>query len=182
MPGRVHISSETYALLKAAGKDKWVTARDADVFVKGKGNLTTYWLNGKGTFPGSQVSSTDKNSSVVDDIYQLTSDKTSRLIAWNVDLLQNILKQIVARRNVCTGKRKPTPVFVNEKIIRLEAGKTFIDEVCEIIELPEFEKGISRRQEDPESIELPKKVAMQLTEYVTCIVRLYKSNVSENIF
>ena len=38
-PGRIQVSSDTADLLKAAGKDRWVTPRNTMVFVKGKGEL-----------------------------------------------------------------------------------------------------------------------------------------------
>ena len=104
MPGRVQISSDTAALLQDAGKDRWISARESDVFVKGKGDLKTFWLNAKGASPGSmvgsQISSADRSSTAGDAYYELSSDKTARLIEWNVDILQRILKQIVARRDV----------------------------------------------------------------------------------
>jgi len=44
LPGRIHISRDTAEKLVAAGKEKWVNAREDIVFAKGKGNLTTFWL------------------------------------------------------------------------------------------------------------------------------------------
>ena len=38
-PGRIQVSAETAELLKAAGRDRWITPRNQMVFVKGKGEL-----------------------------------------------------------------------------------------------------------------------------------------------
>jgi class 3 adenylate cyclase len=57
---RIHLSEETAQLLKEAGKEHWIQPREDKVVAKGKGELTTYWLNkadGPGTsHSGSSVS------------------------------------------------------------------------------------------------------------------------------
>ncbi|CAB9502872.1 Receptor-type guanylate cyclase gcy [Seminavis robusta] len=44
MPGRIHLSETTADGLIAAGKSSWVVPREDKVLAKGKGELTTYWL------------------------------------------------------------------------------------------------------------------------------------------
>jgi class 3 adenylate cyclase len=41
---RIHLSQETAALLKEAGKEHWIVAREDVVTAKGKGELNTFWL------------------------------------------------------------------------------------------------------------------------------------------
>ena len=185
MPGRVQISSDTAALLQDAGKDRWISARESDVFVKGKGDLKTFWLNAKGASPGSmvgsQISSADRSSTAGDAYYELSSDKTARLIEWNVDILQRILKQIVARRNLTMTKGKGKQKRKDqEETIKSDSGMTVIDEVREIIELPKFDVTMSRLQEETELVELPPSVMSQLRSYVACIVDHYQANVSRD--
>lgn len=43
-PNRVHLSRETAELLEAAGKGDWLIPREKSVSAKGKGELTTFWL------------------------------------------------------------------------------------------------------------------------------------------
>ena len=45
MRGKIHISGETAELLRAEGKEQWFEPREGKVFVKGKGEMQTYWLH-----------------------------------------------------------------------------------------------------------------------------------------
>ena len=47
---RIHLSQEAADELKAANKGHWVKAREDKIHAKGKGLMTTYWLNGKHGF------------------------------------------------------------------------------------------------------------------------------------
>lgn len=44
-PGRIHVSAETAQELKIHGKSHWLTPREDKVEVKGKGEMTTYFVN-----------------------------------------------------------------------------------------------------------------------------------------
>ena len=44
-PGRIHMSESTAEALKAAGKSKWVQARQDPIHAKGKGTMYTFWLD-----------------------------------------------------------------------------------------------------------------------------------------
>src|SRR3569623_1170154 len=113
---RIQLSQETADLLVAGGKGHWLKERADKVNAKGKGELTTYWLHVADKLGGS---STADSSSIGDDMtplpdpndyaeaqdehasteaLRLLSDKSCRLIDWNVELLARILKQIIARR------------------------------------------------------------------------------------
>jgi hypothetical protein len=46
-PNKIHLSQQTADLLVAAGKSRWVKAREELVTAKGKGQLQTYWLSFK---------------------------------------------------------------------------------------------------------------------------------------
>ena len=43
-PGRIHLSQATADHLVAAGKGDWISCREGKVVAKGKGELTTFWL------------------------------------------------------------------------------------------------------------------------------------------
>ena len=44
---KIHLSSDTARLLQEEGKEKWMSPRNGKVFVKGKGDMQTYWLETK---------------------------------------------------------------------------------------------------------------------------------------
>jgi len=44
-PNRIHVSQATAGLLARAGKADWAVERKDKVTAKGKGELTTYWVN-----------------------------------------------------------------------------------------------------------------------------------------
>ena len=56
IPNRIQLSSATADLLIADGKSTWVKQRDDEINVKGKGNVTTYWLVPRGKYASSQFS------------------------------------------------------------------------------------------------------------------------------
>jgi len=118
---RIHISLETANILKAGGKNHWVTPRKDKIMAKGKGELETFFLDMKKQSSGSQTSkksgtsATSSDGSIHLDLPQLNSlcnkagtampldanvpPQLKRRIEWNADILLRMLKQIVARRN-----------------------------------------------------------------------------------
>ena len=44
-PGCIHISQATAKKLVARGRESWLKQREDKVIAKGKGELTTYWVN-----------------------------------------------------------------------------------------------------------------------------------------
>ena len=44
-PGKIHCSQSTADLVSAAGKSHWLTQRPDKIVAKGKGEMTTYWVN-----------------------------------------------------------------------------------------------------------------------------------------
>eukprot|EP00980_Cylindrotheca_fusiformis_P010180 scaffold2265_cov98-Cylindrotheca_fusiformis.AAC.4 len=103
---RIQISQATADLLLAAGLSAWMTPRTNRTFVKGKGEMQTYWLKikaakglktskSKGGMPTFDETvelsdSSDRTSEVhaddnfdLDDIGAMT--KTERLVQWNVE-------------------------------------------------------------------------------------------------
>ena len=187
---RIHLSQETADQLVLANKGHWIKAREDQVSVKGKGELTTFWLNTKVEQGGSNGASSERQSidhgsiSCIED-HAVTeangrevaavNSKIERLCNWNVDVMLRILKQIVARResHPSTLRGKPGRRSSVESCPR--AG-TVIDEVKEIIHLPEFDAEAVRNQRDPETIELDEKVISQLHQYVEIIASMVSSH------
>lgn len=89
-----------------------------------------------------------------------------RLIDWNADVLLKLLKRVVAKREA-VGKAGW------DEDPELEFKDTVVEEVVEVIELPEFDKEAHKH---PKSIDVPPQVAQQLKEFVTAIASAYHNN------
>ena len=98
-------------------------------------------------------------------------------INYTVEILSKLLKQILARRQGgwnCnsneTGNRKS-----QRQLKTLGTKKSVLDEVRDIVELP-CSSTLTEYTQDPETIELPVNVTMELTDFVQTIAFLYKEN------
>lgn len=121
-----------------------------------------------------------------------SSDATARLIDWNTDVLLRLLRQVVAKRNAAEhtsfpGRRMSTIsldtlVSQEEQLVFLKdkkTGSTVLDEVKEIISLPEVSCG-NGKNIDLDSVVLGNAVEKQLRDYVHCIASSYRSNPFHN--
>jgi len=196
---RIQVSNETADLLKAAGKGYWVSPRKEKVKAKGKGVVETFWLDIKKQSSKSETSSksqtSESNGSLEFDMAHLKASShtkhgleldaslpanVQRRVQWMADVLLRLLKQVVARRNAVQKIAQeegalaidpprdegcPTSELIN--------GKTVMDEVVEIIKLPNYNAKAAREEEDPSTVELPPEVVKQLYMYVTVIAGLY---------
>jgi len=191
--GRIHISQETADLLVAAGKSKWVTPREGTIQAKGKGELKTFWLQ----VIGDDAYSSEMNSSSASDDFEKTmindppampiplnqedfskeidkvvlSPKMQRLVDWNVDQLSRLLRAVVARRNALKKLSNPKNSLYEQNNKRTG---TVLEEVKEVITLPNFDANTFKSVEDPDSIELPNEAMTQLHDYVTKICMMYR--------
>ena len=170
--------------------------RPTKVLAKGKGAMQTYWLKTKSdeseTHSLSGGSSGDdsddmsvefalsKNSGAslteVSPVAQVTknrirSDKMERLIAWNVDILQRLLKQIVARRQCLLDANPERKADADESIYMRREG-TLLDEVKETIPLPSFNYSRAAA-EAAQNLELDTAVFEQLQNYVRKVADMY---------
>jgi class 3 adenylate cyclase len=217
LKNKIQISQETADLLCAAGKRDWIAPRGDRVFAKGKGELSTFWLASKRTTqsigratassvatPDMTVSMEDcmtiSSSECVDDIQyesqkeRVKSDiaakqsKLKRLIKWNVEVLLQPLKAIVAHRD--PKRRGPLEKVDHQASTRVLVGHsqndgrnrpmTLLDEVVEIVTLPPFDRKRTKRMLGAEMIELDLAVNNQLLDYVSSIASLYQDNPFHN--
>jgi class 3 adenylate cyclase len=193
---RIQISQDTANILIRAGKAEWFKPRDDVVVAKGKGEIKTYWLSvgekGNGTsatesthnsedggfnslaqtLGGSDIDGTGSGH----QIYRLASEKATRLIDWNVDILARLLKQKMASRKMSVFRSGAVHSSVHEANI---VG-TVLDEVKEVINLPAFDIRSVKHQQDPDAIELEPAVMCQLREYVSNVAAMYKDNSFHN--
>ena len=105
-------------------------------------------------------------------------DRSMRLVDWNVSTLLNLLKQIVARREERRGSSMVFSPPVDES--SLETKDTFLEEVKEIIHLPEYRASRKQQRMDPSKIQMDPAVAEELRDYVQCIANLYRENPFHN--
>ena len=107
--GRVHISEEMANILKASGKEHWLSKREDVVNLKGLGEVPTYWLgleNERHSATGSVSShtSTDSSEPALNDELALIKNQIndwknpSELISWHSKFLGSCLVRIVQAR------------------------------------------------------------------------------------
>ncbi len=185
----IHISKETASLLIDAGKHFWIQEREDAVELKGKGTLKTFWLTSN-TSPatpagdsGSEGNSGDGKASLSVQDADLVS-KTRRLVDWNTDLLVRMAREIVANRQAYPERKRlpnmsgrPSGSATFKK--RSDSIDTIpLDEVAEIIHLPEFHNGST--SVDVQKVELDPEVQQQIKDYVETIASMYRPNAFHN--
>ncbi len=193
---RIHLSEKTAGLLLEAGKKKWVQARKEKILVKGVGDMQTYFITQRKALEARTVyqQKSDKfceTSSYCSDLSAGSGDfwdeedenallptvtmKGPRLVDWQVESLSGLLKKVVAYRSQ-VRKKKP------EKFsLYFERGETVLDEVQEIIELPEFDTKKSIISSDAlKAVELSNSVKTQLRAFVEEVAGLYHNNPFHN--
>ncbi|CAB9506494.1 Receptor-type guanylate cyclase gcy [Seminavis robusta] len=187
---RIQVSADTAALIKAAGKGKWLSPRTERAQVKGKGVMQTYWLrifaesssgaSSMGTAM-SEFGGDDAVAGLVGNLapsmdpskqQEVEEAKLNRLVNWNVDILSKVLKQIMARRKANPPKlpAKPEKTNVNNK------KGPMLDEVVDVVNLPQFDSKNYRNYVDPATVQLSTEVQDQLALFVRKVARLYRNN------
>ena len=197
---RIQLSQVTADLLIQDGKEHWVSLRNDLVAVKGKGEMQTYFalvrnpvgtdssVSGHSRSSGisSNESSGDKQSIGwgIDNEETLMSlppmsrsAKNKRLIDWNVEMLTQQLKRIVAQRD---PEAPPTQGIDDPNAVLQKQGETPYEEVVEAIELPKFDTTTNSHFRDSNSVELGADVVPQLRAFITQIANLYKDNPFHN--
>ncbi|KAL7562125.1 hypothetical protein ACA910_019867 [Epithemia clementina (nom. ined.)] len=176
---KIHISQSTADLLIKAGKSHWISKRDGEVEAKGKGKIQTYWAEPKTR--GPSTSSGHEND---DEIHvQAIDDKTRRLVEWNVEIMVKLLKQIVSRREAreALGRRATNKSALGApKWESTTRNGTVLDEVKEVIMLPEFDPAVAKASRTAKQVALSPTVMAQLREYITLIATMYTDNPFHN--
>lgn len=180
---KIQVSQATADLLKSARKSHWLHARDEMVEAKGKGLLITYWVEPKIGVAHSTATTTDmttSKASVNDESQFRVSSQMERLINWNIDVLERLLKKIVARR-IALKRASNIKVNWNRPHGDEDADESMIvlDEVQEVIKMPEYDSNYSAEISE-ESIVLEPRVRFQLREFVAAIALTYHENPFHN--
>jgi 3'5'-cyclic nucleotide phosphodiesterase/Adenylate and Guanylate cyclase catalytic domain len=196
---KIHISQETADLIIEANKKHWIQARKDVVVAKGKGALRTYWLllnpkqqssatiSNSGNSDDTHADSKTKNGSQSEDTVATESanekvtlsTKNQRLVDWNADLLLQLLQKIIAGRN--NKRRNHNMNTLDETILceveeKLSAGGSCLQDIAEVIEMPQFNAKASTKEIDPRTIEVGEIVIRQLHDYVSLLASMYRPN------
>jgi hypothetical protein len=101
-----------------------------------------------------------------------------RLIDWNSEILMQLLKQVVARRFAVPGRRTQQDALW-EMARNVGDGHMPVEEVAEIIQLPDFDER-AIRQVDPDTVILSPEVTAQCRSYVALLASMYRDNPFHN--
>eukprot|EP00934_Nitzschia_sp_Nitz4_P001584 Nitzschia sp. Nitz4//scaffold59_size112058//30038//33704//NITZ4_004104-RA/size112058-snap-gene-0.61-mRNA-1//-1//CDS//3329555108//1584//frame0 len=184
----IHVSQSTADELIRYGKSRWVRTRQDKVEVKGKGVLPTYWV-----YPSENAESTHQKKPNIAETApvatnvpkdDLAQQRLDRLVAWNVDVLARLIRNIVTRRIGCQK--------VDEEVAEYEESETSpqrisqvappigipMDEVTETIYLPDYDARVCVAEVP--SVTIDDVVIEQLEVYVKRIAATYHD--SQNPF
>lgn len=193
IPGRVQISQDTFDLLSMAGKSHWCIQREEKVQAKGKGELTTYFIKSADDMRssrhrtysdcGSDVSVGSRSAASLYSMIQDQEEEVERALRmadWMTDVLATLLRDIEVRRRAAGTKRDSASKMrkLEIKLFRSSREANVIEEVKEIIELPDFDAKahINESGMDPKSIKLEPEVYDELKEFIRAIAVKYNKN------
>eukprot|EP00980_Cylindrotheca_fusiformis_P020872 scaffold7879_cov143-Cylindrotheca_fusiformis.AAC.4 len=192
---RIQISQVTADLLLASGHSDWIAARKSTVFVKGKGEMQTYWLKTKAA-KGSKPSQPRCDMPTVDETVSISGSssvgeagdnfdldgveamsKIERLVEWNVEVLSPLLQEIVASRGGNMVSRDP---FLSEEEATIGTGKTVLEEFVPIIPLKRFEAGELSSRLKAALVDIGEEAKSQLRNYLANVASMYQDNAFHN--
>ncbi|CAJ1960734.1 unnamed protein product [Cylindrotheca closterium] len=198
MRNRIQVSGETAHLIRSGDDGHLLRRRGQAVMAKGKGKLQTYWLLTRkeegeehamvySAHNSDDFEKTNRNTLPEDfesanhyAVEAMLPAKLKRLCQWNVDVLAKALKQIVAQRMATGIKTKQFEEALDQKEDTIKRQMYILDEVVEIVPLPEFDSEVYTRQKDIDEIELPEVVIEQMQLYVSSIALMYRKNPFHN--
>jgi 3'5'-cyclic nucleotide phosphodiesterase len=126
-------------------------------------------INGDAITNGSQTE--QPGQSPLEEKQRANSKQVQRLVDWNVEMLQRLLVSIIAKRKA-SGQVSETDL----PPLKLEEGKSYLDEVVEVIEFAPFDAATSPDKLDPDSVELDVAAATQLRAYVEFMASKFHDN------
>eukprot|EP00980_Cylindrotheca_fusiformis_P007044 scaffold1479_cov127-Cylindrotheca_fusiformis.AAC.3 len=187
---RIQLSLATANMLSEAGLATWIMPRGGKIYVKGKGEMQTYWLRkskarkSKGSDTKSDMTTLTESAETVeesdsvediglgfgDDYHHERMTKIERLVEWNVEVLAPLLQQIIASRGGVVNDIA-TLSGVEQQIGK--GGGTVLDEFTSIIPLKRFEAEDLRARPRPSSIDIGGEAKSQLRSYLSQIAGMY---------
>lgn len=178
LPSRIHISKKTANQLELDGKGHWITKRPDLTMVKGKGAVQTFFVEPR-QGPASSLGSFNLSKKELKIVEKGFSE---RLVDWNVAMLEEMLKNLVAHRlsykekSLSTLKVNKTAGFRRHQHTTDE-GSMVRDEVLDTIALPRYNNDLKTGKViEPEHVQLKPTVLEQLRLFVTAIADCYRPN------
>eukprot|EP00980_Cylindrotheca_fusiformis_P013632 scaffold3508_cov113-Cylindrotheca_fusiformis.AAC.12 len=180
---RVQISQATADLLAEAGLSHWTTPRERTIYLKGKGDMQTYWM--RKTKSSRQATPTETIGTVLhselterseDSDSEEGMDKTERLVEWTVKVLTSLLQQIIASRGGDVQDIKSLSAAESGTGI----GRTVLEEFVPIIPLKRFDEDELRLRPKPSSIAIGDEARSQLRNYLFVVAGMYHDNPFHN--
>lgn len=200
---RIQLSETTAQLLRKGGHGNWIIPRSDRIFVKGKGEMQTYWLlrnRGRKRKQSmdhkshvTEATGEDESMSLVevtesggsdncglDEIFSSdhhSLSKMERLVEWNVEILTPLLQQIIASRE---GRvHRMNSVARLEKHVGYSAG-TVLEEFAPIIHLKRFGEEDLKNRKSVNEVHIGGEAKSQLRKYLTNAASMYRENPFHN--
>jgi len=201
---KIHVSQDCAELLMEAGKRSWLHLREDVVIAKGKGALVTYFLKNRKSRRSEQDGDSSNHSDTEVSTHHDESDtfeeltvamtpscqvatnarthaafmKTQRLIDWNCELLIQVLKKVIARRNV--AKRLSIAPTERSRLTKLELEIGTVGlvatEIAEIIPMPKFDAQAAKEEADAHTVEISETVFSEMRDFISMISSMYREN------
>eukprot|EP00980_Cylindrotheca_fusiformis_P019748 scaffold6923_cov81-Cylindrotheca_fusiformis.AAC.1 len=186
---RIQISQATADLLAEAGFSQWTTPRETKIYLKGKGDMQTYWMRKTksarvtkltGPLTQAETVATAAYSELTECSDESDSkdgmDKTERLVEWTVAVLTSLLQQIIASRGGGVHDIKSLSAAERDTA----SGRTVLEEFVPIIRLKRFEEDELRRRQRPASIDIGDEARSQLRNFLFIVAGMYQDNPFHN--
>eukprot|EP00980_Cylindrotheca_fusiformis_P022361 scaffold9240_cov126-Cylindrotheca_fusiformis.AAC.1 len=193
--GRIQVSQVTADLLAEAGLSRWIIPRNIKMFVKGKGEMQTYWvrkrskpIKPKGANLKSDMETleegteTDESSKRADEEDNDSlgiegMNKTERLVEWNVEVLTSLLEQIVGSRGGIVNKIQ---TLSNAERNIGTGVRTVLEECTPIIPLKRFDTEELARRRRTSKVDIGDEAKSQLRNFISTISGMYLDNAFHN--
>eukprot|EP00980_Cylindrotheca_fusiformis_P023768 scaffold10954_cov65-Cylindrotheca_fusiformis.AAC.1 len=191
---RIQVSQVTADLLSSSGLAAWIAPRKNKIFVKGKGEMQTYWLKTKaeagletsklkmGLQSGAETLTDSSMSLSVGEVVDVggidAMTKTQRLVEWNVEVLSPLLQQIIASRG--GGTVDTDDQSLSRKEATIGTGETVLEEFVPIIPLKRFDAGELSKRQKASSVDIGEEAKSQLRSYITNVASMYQDNPFHN--
>jgi class 3 adenylate cyclase len=146
-----------------------------------RGSLVDDETKSSNKFVSQERKSTDQDRASEEQVAMAVSgEKQRRLIDWNAEVLTPLLREMVALREASGIEATPEAELKTLESAKLRSENSVIEEVQEIVTLPVFNADNAKKMKDPELVDLGDEVIAQLTEYVTVVSAMYRSNPFHN--
>ncbi|CAJ1960174.1 unnamed protein product [Cylindrotheca closterium] len=185
---RIQLSQATANLLREDGFSKWIVARKGKTFVKGKGEMQTYWMRTGARVELGESDGVKKVYETAETVEEKSEDfdleienfqgmsKNERLVEWHIEVLSTLLEQIIASR----GGNTKTIDNLAPSETSLGRDGNVLDEFIPIIPLKRLNEEELKLRQNPSSMGIGENVKLQLRNYLLGIAGMYRGNPFHN--